>query len=216
VKRQIENRRCQPSILWVSLTIALALLMAACAGSATPAAYEGTALERPAIDFRLVDQRGVEVTLSDLRGRVVVLTFMDSQCQAVCPLTAAHLRAANQQLEGDAASVIFVGVNVNVEANRVEDVQAVTSKWRLDEIPTWHFLTGSAEELESVWQAYGIAVVPGSDELQHTPGIFLIDRAGQQRWYISTPFDEAGTPQWTVPLSELLVRRIRELLSEGS
>jgi len=118
-------------------------------------------------------------------------------------------------LGDDAALVVFIGVNVNVKASAAADVMAITSKWRLDEIPTWHFLTGSAGELEPVWKAYGVAVVPGENDIQHTPGVYLIDQAGRQRWYVSTPFDEAGTPRWTTPLSELLVRRIRELLSGG-
>jgi len=205
-------------ILWTTLALFI-LLISACAGRSmltdTPGDYEGTSLDSPAVDFRLKDQNGTTIALSDFRGRVVVLAFLDSQCREVCPLTAAHLRAANQMLGDDAAAVAFIGVNVNAQANTVEDVVAITSKWKLDEIPTWHFLTGSTEELEPVWKAYGIAVIPGEDEIQHTPGVFLIDQTGNQRWYVSTPFDETGTPQWTTPLSELLVRHIRKLLSGG-
>ena len=208
-------------ITWITLALS-ALLIAACAGppvpTATPDDYEGTALNGPAVDLRLVDQNGATVALSDFRGRVVVLTFFDSQCREVCPLTASHLRAASQALGSDASSVVFLGINVNVEANTVTDVAATTQKWRLNELPTWHFLTGRAEELKPVWDAYGIAVIPASEageDLQHTPGIYLIDRTGNKRWYISTPYDEAGQPQWTAPLSELLVKHIRELLSGG-
>ena len=203
-----------------SLAILFALFTTACTAQSTPPGsskvYEGTALDGPAADFRLVDQNGVTLALSDFRGQVVVLTFLDSQCQDVCPLTAVHLRTASQMLGDEAASVIFIGINVNVEANTVTDVMATTQKWRLDEIPTWHFLTGSAEELEPVWKAYDITVLPQEQgEITHTPGVFLVDQTGHKRWYISTPFDEAGTPQWTAPLSELLVKHIRELLSGG-
>lgn len=208
---------------WVvfSVAVPVALFIAACAGppAASPGsaeAYEGTALRGPATDFRLADQNGDTVALSDFRGRVVVLTFLDSQCQDVCPLTAVHLRAAGQALSDVAQSIVFLGVNVNIEANAVADVTATSLKWRLDEIPTWHFLTGSVEELEPVWKAYDITVLPQEGgEITHTPGVFLIDQTGQKRWYVSTPFDDAGTPQWTAPLSELLVKHIRELLSGG-
>lgn len=179
--------------------------------------YEGTVLDGPAADFRLVDQHGLRLALSDFRGRVVVLAFLDSQCQEVCPLTAIHLRAAHQALDNQAQAVVFLGVNINVSANTVADVFAATQKWRLDEVPNWHFLTGSPVELEPVWEAYDVAVVPApaaEGELTHTPGVFLIDPAGQKRWYVSTPFDDAGTPQWTPPLSDLLVKHIQELLSE--
>ncbi|GIK36987.1 MAG: hypothetical protein BroJett011_08200 [Chloroflexota bacterium] len=203
------------AIMMVVLVLAMANDKGDSAALDTSPSYEGAELDGVAPDFRLVDHKGVRLALSDFRGQVVVLTFLDSQCQETCPLTATHLRMVSQTLSDDVSSVVFMGVNVNLEANTVADVLAATKKWRLDEIPTWHFLTGSAEELEPVWQAYNIMVIPEQDEIQHTPGVFLIDPAGQQRWYVSTPFDETGQPQWTAPLNELLVKHIRELLSQG-
>lgn len=54
--------------------------------------YQGTELNGVAQDFQLTDQNGIMARLSNFRGRVVVLTFMDSLCKDVCPLTAAQLR----------------------------------------------------------------------------------------------------------------------------
>ncbi len=203
------------AVIIVVLVLAMATYQRDSAALDTPPSYEGTELDSLAPNFRLVDHNGIRLALSDFRGKVVVLTFLDSQCQETCPLTATHLRLAHQMLSDETTSVVFIGVNVNLEANTVADVLAATKKWRLDEIPTWHFLTGSAEELEPVWQAYNIMVLPEQDEIQHTPGVFLVDPAGQQRWYVSTPFDETGQPQWTAPLHELLVKHIRELLRQG-
>lgn len=205
-----------PGALFLFLLLSLAL--SGCAnrpGSPDSGEYRGAVLNSPATDFHLIDQAGVRVSLSDFAGRVVVLTFFDSQCEDTCPLTAVHLRTAYEQLGEQADSVAFLGVNVNLEANQPEDVMATTKKWRLDEISTWHFLTGSAQELEPIWKAHDVAVIPQEGgEILHTPGVFLIDQNGEKRWYISTPFDEAGSPQTTAPLSELLVERIRELLNE--
>jgi len=180
--------------------------------------YEGTELGNPAPDFELPDHQGASIALSDLRGQVVVLTFMDSQCQQICPLTAVHLRSAYRELGSEAGSVVFVAINVNVEANTVEDVLATTQSWRLDEIGSWHFLTGTEDQLRPIWEAYDVTVYPapeGEGELVHTPGVFLIDQSGDLRWYVSTPFNDLGTPAWTQPLSELLVKHIGELLREG-
>ncbi|HLE90462.1 MAG TPA: SCO family protein, partial [Anaerolineales bacterium] len=179
--------------------------------------YEGTELTGEAPDFQLTDQHGSVIQLSDSRGKVIVLTFMDSKCTDTCPLTAFHFRQAYQQLNSDeSGQVVFMGVNVNVEANQVADVYQITQAWRLDEIPTWHFLTGSPAELEQVWQNYGIAVQPSHDSqgegILHTPGTYIIDPSGQKRWYISTPFSEGENTGFAVPLNELLVNHIREIL----
>jgi protein SCO1 len=178
-------------------------------------AYEGTELKSEAPDFQLTDQIGSLVSLSNFRGKVVVLTFMDSKCQDTCPLTAVHFRETYSQLDpNEVKQVVFLSVNVNVEASAVTDVLEATQAWHLDEIPSWHFLTGSHEVLEPVWKDYGVVAAhnPDGHSMMHTPGTFLIDLLGQERWYISTPFSGEGVEDLTLPLSELLLKHIRELL----
>ena len=187
--------------------------------NATPAnqAYEGTELSGAAPDFQLTDQNESPVSLSDFRGKVVVVTFMDSKCKDTCPLTGAHFRKAYQQLnQNEAKQVVFLGVNVNLKANAVANVLETTHAWHMDEIPSWHFLTGSREDLEPVWKDYNVAAIPNPDgSITHTPGTFLIDPMGKQRWYISTPFSEPDTTELALPLNEILVKRIREILREN-
>jgi protein SCO1 len=180
--------------------------------------YEGAELSGEAPDFQLTDQNNSVVKLSDFRGRVVVLTFMDSKCADTCPLTAVHFREAYRQFDqNETQQVVFLGVNVNVEENAVADILETTRAWRLDEVPDWHFLTGSLEELEPVWKDYGIVAEhnPDGHSMMHTPGTFLIDPLGQERWYISTPFSGEGVTDMTLPLSELLLKHIREILRES-
>lgn len=203
--------------------IALALILGAVsvfwfARNATSAnqPYEGTELNEIAPDFHLIDQNGSDVNLSDFRGKVVVLTFMDSQCKDTCPLTAAHFRKAYRQLnQNEAKHVVFLGVNVNVEANAVADVLEITHAWHLQEIPSWHFLTGDAKILKPVWKDYNIAVVRDVNSIIHTPGTFLIDPSGKNRWYISTPFSAENSSVSTLSLSDLLIKQIREMLRDG-
>jgi len=195
--------------------------------------YRGTALDRSAPDFRLVDQHGKPIALSNLRGRIVVLTFMDSRCRDVCPLTALHLRLAYQRLRYlgiDVSDLALLGVNVNAEANSLEDVRAFTERYGLEGLPSWHFLTGSPDELQKIWRAYGVTVrteevtIEGGelqslehDHAHHTTGVYLIDRAGRERWYISTLVGEGGalvTRLQGPTLSDLLVERLKILLRE--
>lgn len=50
--------------------------------------YEGARLDGPAPEFRLTDQNGAAVSLSDFRGKVVVLSVLDPECTDVCPIYA--------------------------------------------------------------------------------------------------------------------------------
>lgn len=78
---------------WIGLIVALVVMAGAAiyffVSSGNSQSYEGTELSGEAPNFQLTDQNGSPVNLSDFRGNVVVLTFMDSKCQDTCPLTAA-------------------------------------------------------------------------------------------------------------------------------
>jgi protein SCO1 len=178
-------------------------------------AYEGTELSGEAPDFQLRDQTGSMMRLSDFRGKVVVLTFIDSKCTDTCPITAVHFREVHRELNPEEAEqVVFLGVNVNVEASAVADMLETTRAWHLDEIPSWHLLTGNPNALEPVWKDYGVSAVHSHDgnSIMHTPGTFLIDPSGQKRWYLSTILPGEGNTVLTPPLSDLLLKHIRDIL----
>lgn len=181
--------------------------------SASSSAYRGTELNGPAPDFRLVDQNGAAVALSDFRGQVVVLAFLDPECTDVCPLMVNEFRLTSEKLEVGAERVVFLAVNVNPQKVSLEDVAGATKRWGVQSLPNWHYVTGARAELEPVYRAYNVLAEgppkpekPG--EFEHTPGAFVIDKLGGNRWYISTNFE--GAPL----LHELLVKHIGSLLNE--
>ena len=55
-------------------------------------------LDSPASPFRLTDQDGRTVTLASLRGKVVLLTFLDPVCTTDCPLIAQEFKATAAML----------------------------------------------------------------------------------------------------------------------
>ncbi len=207
---------------WLALSAALVLGLAGYLVWTRPQppqdihAYRGTKLNGPSPDFSLQDHSGNRVGLSELRGKVVVLTFFDSKCVDVCPMVSLYLREVDRTLGRDAEQVVFMAVNVNAKATTVGDVAEATERWLLGDLTNWHFLTGTPEELEPVWADYYIfADASPGRQLVHTDGLFLIDREGRQRWYISTPlvpYGQGELPPGTANITEMLVSRIRELL----
>lgn len=140
-------------------------------------------------DFRLTDQFGQDVALSDLRGRVVVLTFLYTSCPDVCPLIAGKLGQVHDRLGQRADEVAFVVVTVDPERDTAPRVRQYLEAQRL--VNKLTFLTGDHPAVEAVWKAYGIGVatvpLPGSAsgggtyEVLHTDALYLIDRQGRER-----------------------------------
>lgn len=181
---------------WLGMVLGL-VFGVACGGGKVE--LPGTVLDRAAPNFRLTDQVGREVTLSDLRGNAVVLTFMYTTCPDFCPTTAEKLRRTWELLGPDAARVRFLAVSVDPRGDTVQAAREFTARHRLpDEV--WHYLVGSEAELEPVWAQYGIASVRSPTgalpaAVGHTEALYLIDPAGRERTLLRGDFDPVQLAQ---------------------
>jgi cytochrome oxidase Cu insertion factor (SCO1/SenC/PrrC family) len=133
----------------------------------------------PAPDIKLVNQFGQPMSLSQFRGKVVMLGFEDSQCTTVCPLTTQSMVQAKLLLGAAGNQVQLLGVDANPEATTVADVLAYSRAHGM--VNQWDFLTGSLAQLKSVWGAYHIAVQVEQGLIDHTPALFVIDQQGRER-----------------------------------
>jgi cytochrome oxidase Cu insertion factor (SCO1/SenC/PrrC family) len=149
---------------------------------------------RAAPGFRLTDQNGRKLALSSLRGKVVVLNFMDPHCTDICPLVSQEFVDAQRDLGKAAGQVVFAAVNVNQFFNRVSDVAAFSDEHQLSSIPSWHFFTGPLNSLQATWRDYNVAVAapnPKAD-IVHTSVMYFIGPDGRER-YIALPMDDHTT-----------------------
>ncbi len=126
------------------------ILAQAIDGSAAP-------LHSPAPAFALTDQDGRRVSLASLRGKAVLLTFLDPVCVTDCPLLAQEFRQAGVLLGAEAGKVELVAVNLNPLYRSTAYTRAFDRQERLARVPDWLFLTGSPAQLQPVWRDYGVA-----------------------------------------------------------
>jgi cytochrome oxidase Cu insertion factor (SCO1/SenC/PrrC family) len=143
---------------------------------------------RSAPGFTLTDQNGRPLSLSSLRGKVVVLEFMDPHCTDICPIVSQEFVDAYHELRADANKVVFAAINVNQYHASVADMAAFSAAHQLTTIPAWHFFTGPIPALRTAWRDYDIAVEapnPNADII-HTSSVYFIDARGAER-YVATP-----------------------------
>jgi cytochrome oxidase Cu insertion factor (SCO1/SenC/PrrC family) len=140
-------------------------------------------ISSPAPAFGLTDQRGRHVTLASLRGKVVLLTFLDPVCVTQCPLEAQEFRQAGVLLGSDARRVELVAVNLNPQYSSTAYTDAFDRAEHLATVANWLFLTGSPAQLQPVWRRYGQAsqTLPAGSMLGHSETAFVIAPSGHLR-----------------------------------
>ena len=157
--------------------VADTILAQAINGSSAP-------LNFPAPGFSLTDQHGRTVTLASLRGKVVLLTFLDDTCSVDCPLIAQEFRAAGQLLGSAARHVELVAINYNPLYTQVGYLQAFDRQEGLAGVPDWLYLTGTLAQLQEVWRHYGVIppeVLPAGSMVGHGDYAFVLDQHGHMR-----------------------------------
>jgi cytochrome oxidase Cu insertion factor (SCO1/SenC/PrrC family) len=160
---------------------------------------------RPAPGFTLTDQDGRTLSLSSLRGKVVVLEFMDPHCTDICPIVSQEYVDAYHDLGPLAGKVVFAAVNVNQYHAGVSDMMAYSREQRLITIPSWHFFTGPVPDLREVWDGYEIAVqAPSPDaDIVHTSSVYFIDPAGRERFIAAPMADHTSSGASYLPAGQI-------------
>jgi cytochrome oxidase Cu insertion factor (SCO1/SenC/PrrC family) len=162
-------------------------------------------LDTPAPGFTLTSQDGRQVSLASLRGKVVLLTFLDPVCTTDCPLIAQEMRAADTLLGGKASDTELVAVVANPTYISTAYTRAFTSQENLSQVPNWLFLTGGLSQLADVWHHYGIEVedLPAGAMAAHNDLAFVISADGTLREEINVD-PGPGTAATTSSFSGLL------------
>jgi protein SCO1/2 len=172
-----------------------AVVLVACGTAQAPAATSPPqtrplrglpVLDPVAADFALRDQNGSVVRLSAERGKVVLLTFLYTNCPDVCPLIAAKLGAVLHELpRAQRADTRVLAVSVDPAHDTRAAVRRFVTAHRLPS--QFHYLTGGTDELKPIWQSYNLLVEARSVELvSHPAYVLLIDLRGKARLYYSS------------------------------
>jgi protein SCO1/2 len=190
----------------VVVTVLIALVVGAGGGAVLRVLLgNGTAAARPALptlhgqavwregarrapNFALRDQSGGVVSLASLRGRPVVLTFLDSQCTSSCPIEGRQLGSILRRLPAAQRPALVV-VSVDQAGDTPAGIRHALAKWGLNGPWPVHWLNGRTHaQLASVWRSYGVRVVPATNDIVHSLALYLIDRRGYERTAYLFPF----------------------------
>ena len=145
----------------------------------------------PAPNFTLTSQNGMPVTLEDLRGKVVAVTFIYSQCPDICPMLTQKMVQVQDELGADfGRKIAFVSISLDPEHDTPEVLKDYAQFWGAKP-DGWTFLTGSPEAVRDVTRRYRVFFAKKEDgSVDHTQLTTLVDAEGQMRvQYLGARFD---------------------------
>jgi cytochrome oxidase Cu insertion factor (SCO1/SenC/PrrC family) len=133
--------------------------------------------------FTLTDQNGRRVSLASLRGKVVLLTFLDPVCTSDCPQIAQEFKGADQVLGASARRVELVAIVANPLYHSIAYTRAFDTQERMTGVPNWRYLTGSLAQLQQAWKNYAVAaqILPAGGMIAHSDVAYVIDANGHTR-----------------------------------
>ncbi|HYG79419.1 MAG TPA: SCO family protein [Pyrinomonadaceae bacterium] len=143
------------------------------AESATGATARGTvapsSLRIP--DAVVYNQNGRRLNFyTDLvKGKVVAINFIFTTCTTICPpLTATFRRVQSELGEHMGRDIELISVSVDPVTDTPARLFDFAAKFKAG--PGWTFVTGDQAEIDSLLQAFGVAV---ADKNDHTPTILI-------------------------------------------
>ncbi len=171
-------------IRWFGLMALGVLLMAAATACASSEKFTSKVVSAPAPDFTLKTGGQRPVSLTDLKGKVVVLYFGYTHCPDVCPTTMSDYARAVEQLPDDLRDDLQV-VMVSIDPKR--DSPEIMSKYVAHFSPGFVGLSGTQEEINAVIADWKLNVEcgepspDGSYSVGHPASSFVLDKSGRQR-----------------------------------
>ena len=182
--------------MWTVFVLAFALLASAAPTLAHDAPHHQSKQQRlpkiaPAPAFALTSQDGTQVSLADLRGKVVAVTFIYTSCIDTCPVLTALMAHVQDKLGQDFGErVAFVSITVDPERDTPEVLKQYADTFGAD-LKGWAFLTGDPAAIRDITRRYGVfAAKSAKGEVDHTFLTSIVDRNSMLRvQYLGVRFD---------------------------
>ena len=134
-------------------------------------------------DFAVTTQEGTALRLSDLRGKVVALTFIYTSCPLpdFCPKMDAKFAELSRLVDavpGRADKVRLLSISFDPEHD-TPSVLAKHAKLKGAKPPLWQFAVASHDELRKVAESLGLMYGPRKDEIIHNLSTAIIGPDGK-------------------------------------
>jgi len=136
---------------------------------------------QPVPDFALTDQSGKRVSLTQLKNRVVAVTFIYTRCPLpnYCVRLANNLGVLQRRFKDRMGSdLVLLTIIIDPVHDQADSLANYARTWKAD-AHTWHFLTGSVSDIRQICHKFDMDFYPDEALLVHSFHTVVIDRSGK-------------------------------------
>jgi protein SCO1/2 len=155
-------------------------------------------------DHQLTDSLGHPFSLTDYRGRPLVISLIYTSCSTVCPSTTQHLldavAEAQRSLGGERFAVLTVGFDAR---NDTPQRMATFAKQQGIPVATWRAASGDVATLAALMRDLGFSYLAAAGGFEHITQTSIIDADG--RVYRHIYGDDFPLPVFIEPLKETVL-----------
>jgi protein SCO1 len=150
------------------------------------------------------DSHGKRVTLAQLRGKPLVVSFVYTACSQVCPTTTRFLARAVGEARGVVGADAFhvASIGFNIPSDNPISMRVFARQHGVDE-PRWSMLTPDAGVPAKLARDFGFAYQAAAGGFEHLTQVTVLDAEG--RVYAQVNGESFELPMLIQPLRELVL-----------
>ena len=160
-------------------------------------------VNRPLVDFILLDRNDKPVRLADYRGKPLLVSFIYTGCFEVCPTTTRNLQKAVVNtvaaLGAERFNVVSIGFNQPFDSPSAMKAFATQNGIVF---PNWEFLSPAPAIVGELTKAFGFSYAPTPAGFDHIVQVTLVDAEGKV--YRQIYGEALGADQLVEPMKQLV------------
>lgn len=137
-------------------------------------------------NFTLTNQLGKQVSLSDLKDKIIIADFFFTSCPSICPSLTRNMKRLQDAFNKTDTVVRFISFSVDPVRDTPEKLKAYSDKYGINP-DTWWLLTGDKNEIYDIAKKEfkaNIADTNVDTNFIHTEHFFMLDKDRVVRgWY---------------------------------
>jgi protein SCO1/2 len=168
-------------------------------------------------EFTLTTQSGDKLASADLKGKVLLVSFIFTTCNGTCPATTHRMSQIQEELKSRGLfkndRVRLLSISLDPTRDTPEVLKGYMKLYDAD-LDHWTFLTGPPDQVSSVVKSWGMWAKPAANgQLDHPSRIFLVDPQNRIREIYNLNFLK---PKWVAQDVELLLRETNHRDAEST